>query len=341
MKSFRNFAVLLLLGALSTPAQAGLVDTIVNGVENTYQDLSRSRLDLTVVGNGTQGLAVGDTVIGFLEIDKQTTPGATKQPGTATLYVAFSLQIAGFQSSQFGAVTSSNAQTIITFQPTPAANPLSLQSITGVKVPTGTEAVVYDVPNGTPGLTDLLTTNPPKTGAASTMENYLQHINSNYNLELALGATGAISSTNGQSPNNDYLFLQLGQVAGVQLTGATATPNQINALPNSIGFGSLFGGLSVLENNTNFDFAQNVIGQDLKLHQFTLQQASENGGNDLANFKNWGPQNLNQQEGTSDNASVSFTPSAVVPEPSSMILLSIGGLGLLGGCYLRRRKTAA
>jgi hypothetical protein len=162
--------------------------------------------------------------------------------------------------------------------------------------------------------------------------------------DLALGMVGAVQATNGETANNDFFQT----VANANANTFTST--FVNSLPSSVTFGTNFGGLSVLLNNTPFAYLKTVVAQDLQLHQFGISQASESGGNTESNFISWGLRdaaagnggptpspNLNDA-GTSDNATFTFQPLATgVPEPSSLTLLALGAAAF-GLRVLRRRK---
>src|SRR5262249_11318183 len=119
MKS--RLSSLAILGlAISCPqARAGLIDTIVaNGTDNTYEDISRDH----VFFNGNTNLAPGSDVVGFSQIEKQTSPVGTDMNNT--LYVVFAQRIAAV-----GAFSRGGFANEADFGPVPAASPNSLQSI--------------------------------------------------------------------------------------------------------------------------------------------------------------------------------------------------------------------
>ncbi len=366
-------AAAALLCGLGSSARAGFNDTLVSGVQNTYQDVSREHVYYMTfvagvpVGNGATGLQVGDVLLTFFQIEKDTTPGG---PGAGfqaeSIYGIASEQVAGFQTNQFGATTAANNQSIVVFQPTVASNPLSLQSLLAAKtdasgnayaanLPQGTIAAVIDNPGAFP--IDYVVSNPPP-GAAAQMQDYITSIATSGTFRAAVGygawvdgvtTVNAANGTNTNGGNNDYFFTQLGQVAGVQLLGSTATPSVLNSLGNGITFGNNFLGLSVLKNNTSFTFGKLNQGQDLQNHQLVVTQAADAGANNLANFTNFGlldsldgntGQRNSNDAGVSDNASFEVTPFATgVPEPSSLALLAIGASSLFGA-YCKRRRAA-
>jgi len=375
-------AAAALLCGLGSSARAGFNDTLVSGVQNTYQDVSREHVYYMTfvagvpVGNGATGLQVGDVLLTFFQIEKDTTPGG---PGAGfqaeSIYGIASEQVAGFQTNQFGATTAANNQSIVVFQPTVASNPLSLQSLLAGKTDASGNLYAANIPQGTIGLVidnpgafpiDYVVNNPP-TGATAQMTDYFQSIASSGTFRAAVGyntwvdGVSTVDAANGKNdltldkngnPNNDYFFTQLGQVAGVQMTGASATPTVLNSLGNGITFGNNFLGLSVLKNNTAFTFGKLNQGQDLQNHELVVTQAADAGANNLANFTNFGlldtltgntgglvTRNGNDA-GVSDNASFEVTPFATgVPEPSSLALLAIGASSLFGA-YCKRRRAA-
>jgi hypothetical protein len=349
-------AALLVMG-LTTSARAGFVDTITSGVFNTYRDVSHEHV---YYQNGAAGIQVGDTVLGYIEMETNTTPGGGAL-APHSFYVVFSLQVAGFSTTNsgqpsFGAMTNNNAQNTIVFQATPAGDAHSLQSVLGTvntaggpaALPTGTIAAFFDKP-GSGSFGDLINTIP--AGSSSTtaeMPDWIKAIKSGNpsgaSFDLALGMVGAVQATNGETANNDYFQTVANRNAN------TVTSSFVNSLPSSVTFGTNFGGLSVLLNNTPFAYLDTIVSNDLNVHQFGLSQASESGGNTESNFISWGLRdaaggnggpnpatNLNDA-GTSDNTSFQFQPLATgVPEPSSLTLLALGA-GAFGLRMLRRRR---
>jgi len=304
----------LALACVATSAQAGFIDTVTVGVQNTYQDVSREQV---YYQNGAKGLQVGDVIVGFNSIDLNATPGGPHLTQN-TLYTAFSVQV----------MSITNGGTTVNFAPTAVGNAHSLQTILGMPgLNSGTMFMLLDRLNASPFGVNLLNTNPPP-GATATMNDYIKYLAANGTLEL----TGGF-----KTGNPDFFSTDFRRIGGVQITASSATAAKVNSFGNGLTFGDNNGGLSILDNNTGLGFIASNVGEDLMLHQLTIQQASVSGGNNLANFKNWGGPGANNA-GVSDNASFSLTPF-VVPEPSSIALFSIAIIGLgVGGYFGKKRR---
>jgi hypothetical protein len=324
---------------------SGLVGTIVPELTNTYRDVSHEHI---YYQNAAAGIQVGDVVLGFIEIETNTTPGG----GAITphsIYAVFSLQVAGFMTARggtppFGAtgpMTGNNAQNTLIFQPTPAADPHSLQSVLGTvntaggpaALPTGTLIALFEQTSGSFG--DLVNTIPVGSNSTTAeMPDWIQAIESGNpsgaSFDLAVGMVGPVQASNGETANNDFFQT----VANANAN--TFTSSFVNSLSSAVTFASNFGGLTVLLNNTPFNYLTTQLGQDLKLHQFTISQAAESGGNTESNFISWGLRdaargnggpnpspNLNDA-GVSDNASFSFFPAAAVTPTIQIVKLTNG-----------------
>ncbi len=309
---------------------SGLVGSVIPGIQNTYQDISREHI---YYQDGAAGLQQGDVILGFLQLGIDATPPGGNGYTPKSTYILYSAQVAGFAASQFGAVTSDNTGTFVVFQPTPTTDPHSLQSVLSGVLPAG------DLPAGTlaavvenVSFNDLVVNNPTPPGATAQMQDYLTYLAGNGTFDATAGFSdwtnvSILDPVNGKNDlipgDNDYFFTQLGQVAGAQLTGARSTSTELNSLGNGVTFGNIFGGLSVLVNNTPFAYAKAILGQDAQPHQIVYTQAAVAGGNNLLNFSNWGLRNTadgnngtntsGNDAGVSDNASVSFFPTAVAP----------------------------
>lgn len=302
MKRFILLAAAVVASAiLAAPARAGFADTLQAGA-NGYEDISREHVYFQ---NGSAGLQVGDVITGFSQIQTRTNGPRTFD----TIYAVFSETVSS--------ITTSNGVTTVQFTATAASNPESLQSIlagTGVTVSNGVLAAVFDRPQGNSFGKDLVN-QVPSTGA--NMNNYLQYIANNGKYEAGFGfaATG----------QNNFL------TATTKLAASAITPTLLNNTPNSVTLASFDGGLSLIDNNTNKKFLTNVLGDDGTLHDLTITRGSLNGGKGDKNYNNFG------NPGVGDNASFNVFIGGV-PEPSSIVLLSIGLAGFAGRSLLRRRK---
>jgi hypothetical protein len=324
---------------------AGFGDSLVPGISNIYQDVSREHL---YYHSGAAGIQVGDIVLGFIEIEAISTPGAPAITQHA-IYAVFAIQVAGFEASNgsggpsFGPVTSDNTKDQIVFKPVPAADPsgLSLQEILGnvtttsgsQALPDGTMAVVFDKQGGA-AFANLINNLPPdgSTTSNAQIQNWFTYLKSTGTFEVGLGFTGTFNTSTGKTSNNDFFNTVLNGFGGVT-SAAAAKSSLLNSLGTGPDFASNFGGLSVTLNNTNFAFATATLGQDAQNHQVTVSSAAEigaGGSQPLANFNNWGlventgttpgdapgnnpgpnPSTSLNDAGTSDNATFTFAPQA-------------------------------
>jgi hypothetical protein len=321
---------------------AGFGDSLVPGVFNTYRDVSHEHV---YYQDGSKGLQAGDIVLGYLELETDTTTGAPPLTKHST-YILFSVEVAGFSTPNvgqpsFGAVTSDNTQSEVVFKPVPAADPsgLSLQEILGQvsttsgpqSLPDGTVAAIFDQTGGA-AYPDLVNVLPPGTTTANAqMQDWFKYIEANGTFEVGGGFTGTnqFQASNGKSSNDDFF------VSVTNAPANTFTSSFVNSLPSSLTFGTNFGGLSVTLNNTSFNFAKTVVTQDLLPHQIGVSQASESGGNTESNFANWGlvenppgttpgdgaagnpgpsPSTSKNDAGTTDNATFTFAPANPTPQ---------------------------
>jgi uncharacterized repeat protein (TIGR01451 family) len=148
----------------------------------------------------------------------------------------------------------------------------------------------------------------------ASIQDYLRYFAQAGTFELAAGFTGTVTAGTIESSNNDYF------VSDNFTPPNTVTSGFVNGLQAGVTFGSNYGGLSVTLNNTSFVFAKSIIGQDFQAHQVVVTQANEGGGNNLANFKNWGlissgnpgpsPSTSANDGGVADNATFLFSPAA-------------------------------
>jgi hypothetical protein len=337
MKLLRySLAAALLVAAATAPANAqvsGLTNTIVTNIQNTYIDTSNENVQ---EANPAVGLQVGDTIVGLAQVNQNQTPG---NPGLTknTIYALFSETVKSFNA----------AGTQITFGPTDTG-PRSLQSILSglvpaADLPAGTVAAIFDVKTGTfPN--DLIGQAPP--AGFTGINDYLQNIAKNGVFDFAAG---------NKAGNPDFFQTNLGTVpvGGVQtqLVANNTFPGTVFAttallatLSNSLQFAQNFGGLSILANNTQFNFATTGnIGQDGLAHQLVITASTENGALGAVGAAIFGSGANNA--GTTDKNTFLFVPTPQVvtgvPEPSSIILLGCGVAGFFGVGLRRKKKAVA
>ena len=202
----------------ASQAQTTINNGLTPGAQNLVSDESRE----TYVDANRNGLFdTGDVIFGYIQIQNFSPSGALA--GNA-VYGVFSQQ-----------VTSITGTTNINFGATTVAG-LTLQALTGnAAAPAGSIASFYD--NAAGYGTNLITT---ALGGATSMKDYIDFITGNGTLRL----------TAGLSRPSDFL------VSGSNFAGAPNS-NFIN-LPSGIQVAATGGGLSVVQNNTNFSYAANV-----------------------------------------------------------------------------------
>jgi hypothetical protein len=311
MKRFSLLGAAVLAFATTTsPARAGFKDTLTVG-NNSYEDVSREEIFFHT-NNPNTPLGIGDVITGFSQI--QTKTGGPRV--FDTIYVAFSQTITGVSGGVF------------TFGPTSASDPHSLQSILpGSGIADGALAAVFDRPQGSNFPLDLVNQAP---SGATSIADYLKNIAANGTLE----ATYGFSTTSGQ---HDFFTA----VENPSLPAGSLTPAKINASPNSVTLASFDGGLTMLQNFTGLPLGPSVLGDDLTNHDLSIVSGSVRGAKDNK------PAGINLTYGgagpntaaVGNNASFVVQLEAVAPEPSSIVLLSVGLFGFAGRSILRRKKA--
>jgi hypothetical protein len=321
-------AALALTFALSPAAQASFFsDTLVAGTTNTYEDNSREAV-IDVNGNGT--FDAGDVIVGFIRMDLQSAPVTNNFDNN--VYVIISQQLL--------APTASCPAPFQCFAPTTTSG-LTLADL-GV---TGADANgMFALYSGS--TTDLISTPPSPT---ATMQDYLNTITSDLTLDLVAGF---------QDPE-DFLTA----TAFIHVTfddasiGTTCTTGLLCLETQTIA--AVQGGLSILQNNTGFTFADSLPstnpagGSPLDLFQIAITGGNATGASDDQHFNNFGDAtglggsnwtqchttaapDVNLPCGVRDNADFSVVPTTTVAEPAPLALLGISLLALVG--FGRRRN---
>jgi hypothetical protein len=317
-------SALLLFG---TTSEATFFDTIVtSGTLNVYQDESREAF-VDVDNSGT--FSVGDVVIGFTRIDDRISPtGITL--GTTT-YAIFSQQVTSITGLTGGACTGVGGQCLVSFGATTATG-LTLQDfVSGASA----GSIIALVTNSS-GFTNLITTSSGNVVAPATisMQDYLAHL-----------ASGTLEFTAGITQTGDFFHATYFDSDG------TLTIAEILALSSSVTGGNFGAGLSIIDNNTSFTFADLVAAAFGPSGAFTsaqlaILQGAFFGFSSLTNAAEWANMLGFEQCASSttpvpcgfgDNATFGIIPQAV-PEPSALLLLGIGliAIGTVGHRVFKR-----
>jgi hypothetical protein len=303
---------------------AGVIDTVTPGALNSYHDESLERI-VFPTGTGTTGITAGTIAYGIIRLNDAQPAGASLNN---TAYVVFSETVMGPVSP---------SDKTLKIGPTAAASPFSLQSILGISTPAGTSplAAVYDRPQGSPFPVNLINNPPNATGA--TMDQYQQFIKANGTLQLVAGF---------KTGNPDFLTVDLGSQG---FTAGTVTTTILNNPMITGEFSTFAGGLSIVVNNTGFNFTPILSLNDLKLHDLTITNGAASADAFDPNYGFNPPPRGNYAQpgpdsaGFFDNATFNFFPTIPppppIPEPTAMLLWGVvmSGAGVLG--YSRRRKA--
>jgi hypothetical protein len=341
----RGLAIAAFVLGSAAVSQATLLDSVLlPGSLNTLEDTSREAY-IDVNNDGVFG--VGDVITGFVRVEDvlKAPPGSTTPTGTTT-YVVFSQQVSAINNTT--GVVDFVATTVNGLQLTQLVSPA-----TGGSISSSAIVAVVTLPAG---FGDLITTAPTDlTGNGTiTLADYFARLSTGQ-LELSAG----IVNTN---PLGDFFQAQVvggalpaAVLAGIPGCNATLplTSECIDNLPSSITLANFVAGLSIIDNNTSFTFADDISAAGFTTA--TLAQLAITGGNatgasgegptgfddasELGNFMQCDNGTVGQGNspcGFIDNADLSVRPLVATPEPASMLLFGFGLLGL--GVYGRKRS---
>jgi hypothetical protein len=309
-----SVAVVALLNVVASPVTATTVSQgLTPNVLNTIEDQDR---EAYIDANEDGTFNVGDVLIGFARIDNFLPAGLA---AGNQVYAVISNQVLAINGNfvSVGAVD-------------PVANPgLTLSALTGDAINADALFAIYD----TAGSFGDLVSAPV---GVSMLDNIT--FIAGGNLQLSLGIVAA----------DDFHTTELNALGSVILVGSNAPITGLSAALPIAGFTS---GLSVLDNNTGFTFADAVPTFDALTGVQTNQVGIANGavrgaagdGNE-AIFTNvpgfaqcqTDPANGTVPCGFVTDADFFIFPTAV-PAPGALVLLGVGLAGIAGAGYLRRR----
>lgn len=309
-----------LLGAAALPAQAVTVNQgLTPGVLNTLEDQNREAY-IDVDGDGL--ISVGDVFIGFVRLDDFLPQG-----------VSADNQVYGIFSQQIEAISGQFVQ----LGPTTAAG-LTLSALTGMAIDGDGIAALFDFA-ADPGVN--LIQSPGDTGAVDIFDLF-DFITTGSTLRLVAG------------------FREADDFFTVNITNPLVAPGGANAgiptVPASVTVGLFDAGLSILFNNTNFDFAEAVASLNpwplippvITTHQLAIAAGTLRGaagdGNE-AIFTN--APGFTQCSSVAGSIPCGFTTDAdffvfpvqeQVPAPASLALIGLGLIGAAAAGFVRRKR---